>query len=358
MLQLTFFPQEVPTLPPQVVPDSLALDSLALQDSLDTIGNLSREVGETGRLILQGKWDLVWAQVYQGFAEIAVAFVPKLISAVFVFLIFYFLYRTFGTLLERMLGRSRTIDPGIRSLLLKSYRVFGLTFIFMMVLANFDINVTALLAGFSIVGVAVGFAAKDTLENFISGVTILLDKPFRVGDAIDIEGIYGTVEEITLRSTRIRTLNNEVMVMPNIQMINQRLINHTMRGILRVEIPFGIAYKEYPQEAREVVLKTAEGDPRLRPDLPPSVVVTNLNDSSVDMVLYLFLKDPKQEVPVRFEYVERVREALRRAEIEIPFPHRQLFLDEAKAFEKLNLLPPSSAPSPEPPPSPNQPSSA
>ncbi len=348
--------QQVPTLPPQVAPDSLALDSLALQDSLDTLGNLSREVGETGRLIMEGKWELVWAQVYQSSAEIAVAFVPKLISAVFVFLIFYFLYRTFGSLLERLLNRRRTIDPGIRSLLLKSYRVFGLTFIFMMVLANFDINVTALLAGFSIVGVAVGFAAKDTLENFISGVTILLDKPFRVGDAIDIEGTYGTVEEITLRSTRMRTLNNEVMVMPNIQMINQRLINHTMRGILRVEVPFGIAYKERPQEAREVVLKTAEGDPRLRPDLPPSVVVTKLNDSSVDMMLYLYLKDPKQEVPVRFEYIERVREALRRADIEIPFPHRQLFIDEAKAFEKLNLLPPAAGA--EPPTAPNPPPDA
>jgi small conductance mechanosensitive channel len=350
--------QQVPALPRQVAPDSLALDSPALRDSLDAFGNLSRDVGETGRLILEGKWELVWAQVYRGFADIAVAFVPNLISAVFVFLIFYFLYRTFGSLLGRVLSRSRTIDPGIRSLLMKSYRVFGLAFIFVMVLANFDINVTALLAGFSIVGVAVGFAAKDTLENFISGVTILLDRPFRVGDAIDIEGVYGTVEEITLRSTRIRTLNNAIMVMPNIQMINQRLVNHTMRGVLRVEIPFGIAYKEHPQAAREVVLKTAEGDPRLRPDLPPSVVVTKLNESSVDMALYLFLKDPKQEVPVRFEYVERVREALRRAGIEIPYPHRQLFIDEAKAFEKLRLPPPSTGAAPDAPTPPSPPPSA
>src|SRR5690606_28793812 len=99
------------------------------------------------------------------------------------------------------------------------YRIFAGVFIGVMVLDQFAVNVTALLAGLSIAGIAVGFAARDTLENFISGITILLDRPFRIGDNIEISEVYGSVEEITLRSTRLRTLNNEVMVMPNIQMI-------------------------------------------------------------------------------------------------------------------------------------------
>jgi len=202
------------------------------------------------------------------------------------------------------------------------------------------VNVTALLAGLSIAGIAVGFAARDTLENFISGVTILLDRPFSIGDTIQIEGVYGTVEEITLRSTRLRTLNNEVMVMPNLHMINQKLINHAMLGVVRVEVPFGIAYKEYPQAARAVVLELTEGDDRLHPDLPPSVVVTGLNNSSVDMVLRVYVKNPRDEVSVRHGYIEKVREALREADIEIPFPHLQLFIDEAKAFEGTALLRP------------------
>ncbi|MDX1532126.1 MAG: mechanosensitive ion channel, partial [Rhodothermales bacterium] len=190
---------------------------------------------------------------------------------------------------------------------------------------------------------------RDTLENFISGITILLDQPFRVGDNLVVEDTFGTVEEITLRSTRIRTLNNEVAVLPNSQMIQQKVVNHSLLGVLRVVVPFGIAYKEYPQQAREVALKTTEGDRRLHPDYPPSVVVTQLNDSSVDMELRLFLKDPKLEIPVRFEYIEKVREALRAADIEIPFPHLQLFVDEAKAFEGTRLLEPP-GPGPEGPP--------
>ncbi len=340
------YPQAAPdTL--QVAPDSLGPETAqALADSLNPISTLSREVGATGQLLIQGEWELVLRRLYEGLGELVIAFVPKVISALFVFIFFYILYRVFGSVLRRMLERSRKVDPGLQSLLIKSYRVVALSFITLMVLANFDINITALLAGFSIVGVAVGFAAKDTLENFISGVTILLDRPFRVGDRIVVEDVYGTVEEITLRSTRVRTLNNEIMVMPNIQMINQKLINHTMLGILRVEVPFGIAYKEYPEEARRVVLKLTEGDDRLHPDYPPECVVTGLNDSSVDMSLRLYLKNPLQEVQVRFEYIEKVREALREADIEIPFPHLQLFLDEAKGLREfpLFLSPPASGP--------------
>ncbi|QXD14614.1 mechanosensitive ion channel family protein [Rhodocaloribacter litoris] len=321
----------------QVAPDTLAADTSAV-DTVGAISTLSREVGETGRLLIEGKWELVLNRLYDGLGGLAVAFIPKLLSALFVFIFFYILYRIFGSILHRMLERSRKVEPGLQSLLLKSYRVVALSFITLMVLANFDINITALLAGFSIVGIAVGFAAKDTLENFISGVTILLDRPFRVGDRIVIEGIYGTVEEITLRSTRVRTLNNEILVMPNIQMINQKLINHTMLGILRVEIPFGIAYKEYPEEARKVVLRLTEGDDRLHPNYPPECVVTGLGDSSVDMSLRLYLKNPLQEMQIKYEYVEKVREALRAADIEIPFPHRQLFLDEAKGLREFPLF--------------------
>jgi len=113
-----------------------------------------------------------------------------------------------------------------------------------------------------------------------------------------------------------------------------------MQKLLRVEIPFGIAYKEFPEEARRIVLSLTENDERLRPSPPSSVVVTKLNDSSVDMVLFLHPVDPTIEVPLRFEYTERIREALREADIEIPFPHLQLFVER-------DLQPPQQPPTPD-----------
>lgn len=268
----------------------------------------------------------------------------NLLPAVLTALAFWVVLRVVQGLLGRALSRARRIDAGVQQLILRAARLAVLSFAAITVFAQLGINVTALVAGLGIAGIALGFAARDTLENFISGITILLDQPFRIGDNVEVQDTFGTVQEITLRSTRIRTLNNEVAVLPNAQMIQQKLINHSLLGVLRVVVPFGIAYKEYPQEARQIVLQTTEDDARLHPDFPPSVVVTAMNESSVDMELRLFLKDPKLAVPVRFEYLERVREALRGADIEIPFPHLQLFVDEAKAFADAPFM------RPEPPP--------
>lgn len=331
-------PQESPLQAAQQAVDTLAAQQHTTADTTGAITTLRREVGEAGRLLIEGEWTLFWTRLYGGLADMIVSLVPKLLLALFVFVLFYALYRIFFTVLQRFLHGSKRVDRGLENLLLKTFKVVGTLFIALMVLDQLNVNIATLLTAFGIAGIALGFAARDTLENYISGITILLDKPFRIGDNIQIEEIYGTVEEITLRSTRLRTLNHEYMVMPNSQMINQKLVNHTILGIIRVDVPFGIAYKEYPQQAREAVLKTAEGDQRLHPDYKPDVVVTKLNDSSVDMALRLYLTNPKLEVPVRFEYIEKVREALREADIEIPFPHLQLFVDEAKALEDSFIM--------------------
>lgn len=329
---------------PTPLADSLAADS-ARADTSDAIGQITENIQETGRAIREGRFD----EVYEKLSTALVDFVvDDLLPAVLTLILFWLVFRGVANLLERVLRRSRRVNLGVRQLLMKSFRLIFLAFGAIIVLDMLGMNVGALIAGLGIAGIALGFAARDTLENFISGITILLDQPFRVGDNVEIEGTFGAVQEITLRSTRIRTLNNEVAVLPNAHMIQQKVINHTLLNVLRVVVPFGIAYKEYPQQAREVVLALTEGDERLHPDYAPQVVVTKMNDSSVDLELRVFLKDPKLEVPVRFEYLEKVREALREADIEIPFPHMQLFIDEAQAFQDAPFMQPGSGADPKP----------
>ena len=324
-------------MPSQILP----ADTVVVVDTSDTtsaIMTIGREIDQAGRLMIEGEWDLFWTEFYTGLAELVLNALPKILGAILVFLVFYGIYRVLRSVIARLLRRSRRVDPGVERLLMKTYRVIGISVVLLMVVAQLGVNVAALLTAFGIAGIAIGFAARDTLENFISGITILMDKPFRIGDNVEVDGVFGTVDEITLRSTRIRTLNSEYMVMPNSQMINQKLINHTILGTVRVEVPFGIAYKEFPSEAREVVLKLTQGDPRLHPDFLPDVVVTELADSSVNLSLRLYLSNPKLEMPVKWEYTEKIREALRAADIEIPFPHRQLFIDEAKGLQGTRLL--------------------
>ena len=322
--------------------DSLAADTTGA-DTSDAVSRITQNIEETGRALREGRFEDVYDQLSAALIHFVV---DGLIPAVLTLLLVYVAYIALNRVLGGVLRRSRRVDLGVEQLVMKAFRLVMISFAAILVLDQLGMNVAALIAGLGIAGIALGFAARDTLENFISGITILLDQPFRVGDNVVIEDTFGTVQEITLRSTRIRTLNNEVAVLPNAHMIQQKVINHTLLGVLRVVIPFGIAYKEYPQQAREAVLKTTEGDNRLHPDYPPSVVVTKMNDSSVDMDLRLFLKDPQLEIPVRFDYLERVREALREADIEIPFPHLQLFIDEAQAFRDAPFMQPGSGAQP------------
>ncbi|MFP4228895.1 MAG: mechanosensitive ion channel family protein [Salinivenus sp.] len=329
--------------PQQAVPSDTTAGSTADTTAMDqAVNQFNNAFGHALQLFLNGNWGALYDHLTNGVLHLTGLFLERGLQALAAFVLLYIIYRLLATALFRVLDQSPSIEPGLQSVLLKTFRVVTFIFIGTIVLDQLGLNVTVLIGGLSIAGVIAGFAARDSLENFISGVTILVDKPFRVGDYIEIGDEYGEVDEITLRSTRVRTVRNEIMVLPNSQMITQELINHSKRGILRVDIPFGIAYKEHPEAARQVVLPLTADDDRIFREPSPSVVVTSMSDSSVDMSYRFYIREPSKEVPIRWEYTEKVREALREADIEIPFPHRQLFLDEAKALENTPLLRPPS----------------
>lgn len=320
-------------LPRAVQQDTTSSTADSLNTSLDRIGE---GVTNTGRLMLEGEWGLVWEQVLSGLTNLFISSVPNFISAIFVGAFFYGVYRLLRRVIRGVLRRSRGVDRGLEAIVMKTFRVLGWGFIILLVLSQLGINLSALIAGLGIAGLAVGFAAKDSLENFISGLTILLDRPFKVGDWVTVGNYFGRVANITLRSTRLETPNRQTVVFPSVHMVTHAVINHSARGVLRVDIPFGIAYKERIEDAREAVLSLLDdSDDRLAPDWDHSVVATGLNESSVDLELRLFLRDAGDQIAVRLEYTEKIRNALRDAGIEIPFPHLQLFIDGADAPIKI-----------------------
>ena len=330
-----------PQSPAQQLPpsqDTTATDTTAVDQAVDQFSNA---FSEAFRLLLAGNWEGLYDHLTDGALYLSGLFAERGLQALAALLLLYAIYRVLYLPLERALDRSDSIGLGLQSLLLKTFRVVTFFFIGTVVLDQLGVNIAVLIGGIGIAGIVAGFAARDSLENFIAGVTVLVDKPFGVGDYIKVDDQYGQVDEITLRSTRLRTVRNRIMVLPNTEMIKEKVMNHTKRNVLRLDIPFGIAYKERPDEAREVLLPIVEDDDRILSDPSPTAVVTEMDDSSVNMLLRFYLRDPSQEVPMRWEYTEKVRETLRDADIEIPFPHRQLFLDEAEAFEGTDLLAPT-----------------
>ncbi|MEM7049770.1 MAG: mechanosensitive ion channel family protein [Acidobacteriota bacterium] len=252
---------------------------------------------------------------------------PDLLLATLLMLVFYVIYQVVSRILCGILRRTQA-DPALQGIVgrLTKYAILGIGLV--MAAGQIGLNIGSLLAGLGVAGLAVGLAAQETLSNLMAGITILWDRPFRSGDRVTIADTYGEVLEIGLRSTRLRTVQNRDAIFPNRDVINQKIINHTLSPELRLDIPIGIAYKEDTRRAREVLLAALEDFPRRHQRRPPEIAVVGLGDSAVDLELRLWLSDPHLERRAEIELVELAKIALDEAGIEIPFPQRTLHLGD------------------------------
>ncbi len=260
----------------------------------------------------------------------AVSSLPRIGAAILVFLVFWGLFRVTRAPLGALLRRSGLHEKLVELVVGSIYRYVLLIMGLVMAADQMGINVAAALAGLGVAGIAVGFAAQDSLANIIAGFTIFMDKPFVVGDFITTEGQYGTVSNITLRTTRIRTPRNSWVILPNKTIIDSILENHSKNGELRVEVPVGIAYKEDIPTARTVLLAAVQGLPEVLDAPEPDVVVSGLGGSSVDLMVRVWISNAQSERGVEAGVVEACKLALDAANIEIPFPHLQLFVENVE----------------------------
>ncbi|MDZ7704163.1 MAG: mechanosensitive ion channel family protein [Trueperaceae bacterium] len=256
-------------------------------------------------------------------------------AAVLAFL-FYLGWIIGGRLLNNFLQRYQ-LDASLEQLVRNIYSVLLVTFAVTTVLAQLGVQVFTVVASLGVVGIAVGFAAQDTLSNFIAGITLLLERPFKIGDWVEISGYVGRVRSISLRTTRLSTRDNVLTSIPNAQVLSNRIANYSGGGPLRVRIPVGIAYKESAKAARKVMLPILEEHRLVMDTRRPEVRMTSLGASSVDLELHYWL-EPEQigvQPKISADLLEQCKEALDDAGIEIPFPHLQLFIDEAKGLAPL-----------------------
>ncbi|MCA9838966.1 MAG: mechanosensitive ion channel family protein [Trueperaceae bacterium] len=235
----------------------------------------------------------------------------------------------------------RGLDPSLIQLFVNISSVVIITFAFTTVLAQFGINVFSIITALGVVGIAVGFAAQETLSNFIAGITLLVERPFRIGDWINTHDRIGKVQAINLRTTRLMTRDNEVVVIPNATVTSSDIINFTAGGPLRIRCGIGIAYKENIKRARDLLLPLLTEQDLILKSPAPSVRVKELADSSVnlEMVYWIAPATIDKEPSLTYALLEEAKITLDDAGIEIPFPHLQLFVDEAKGLERLFLKP-------------------
>lgn len=303
------------------------LPLLTLQSAPETTAPAERAT-EPGVLELLGD-PSAWVQR-------ALDVAPAVARAALVLLLFWGLFRVARPALRKVLGRAQ-LDESLIALLVDSLLKWSLLLVgLVMAIGQLGFDVTAAIAGLGVAGLAVGLAAQDAIANGIGGITIFLDKPFKVGDWITTGEVTGTVAEIRLRTTRIRTVQNTYLVVPNKHIVDSTIVNRTMYGEVRVDIPVGVAYREDVRAARRVLLAALEGQELILPGRS-EVVLESLGDSSVNLSLRVWVDEPSKEPRAHVACLEAGKLALDAAGIQIPYPHLQLFLErlEEPAVEGL-----------------------
>lgn len=266
--------------------------------------------------------DLV-LQVFSQMLTRLMAHLPYLLLGFVVFLFFLIVARLVKRILK-VAGRQTRLDKTLADLLGRIASAFTIIFgLFVAAVIIFPTFAPGdLIAGLGITSVAIGFAFKDVLQNFFAGVLILWRRPFVVGDEIRVGNYEGTVEEITTRSTRVRTYDGERAVLPNGDVYTNAVLVRTAYNNRRIRLTIGIGYNDSIERARAVihdVLKKTDG---VLNEPGPLVFLSELAPSSVNFTIFFWTNSRQANVlTVIDKAITGIKEALDEAKIDIPYPH-------------------------------------
>ncbi len=261
-----------------------------------------------------------FVQYFQDSLPTVLDFCMKVIIAVIVLLIGKRVIRFVMKLIHNSLEKSK-LELGIQQHLEKMIRVLFYCVLILIVLGKFGITASSVIAIVGSVGLSIGLALQGTLSNFASGVLILLLHPFKVGDYIkeDTSGNEGTVSEIQLIYTKLVTLDNKVIVVPNSNLTTASLTNLTQQDKRRVDIKVGISYHADIRQVKDIFARVVEEEPQLLEEEPVKIFVDELAESSVVIGVMVWVKT-EDYWAVKWRLTENLKYALDDNNIEIPFP--------------------------------------
>ena len=183
----------------------------------------------------------------------------------------------------------------------------------------------------SALSVGIGFGLQHIVNNFISGILILFERPFRIGDWIVINGHEGIVRKINIRSTELETFDKAQIIIPNADIISGALTNWTLHDSMgRLTINFGVGYASDLKKVLELTLETTRDDDRILDDPAASVVVTSVDDTSIGIQLRCYVGDISKRVLVKSDLIMKIHKIFQENGIEIPFPQRVITMQNGK----------------------------
>ncbi|QBY02149.1 mechanosensitive ion channel family protein [Rhodophyticola sp. CCM32] len=226
--------------------------------------------------------------------------------------------------------RHQALDDTLFTFLGNIARYVILAFAGMFILNTFGVQTTSLIAAIGAAGIAIGLALQGTLSNLAAGIMIILFRPFKNGDFVEVAGQMGTVRDISLNMTELASLSNVQVLIPNSEVWGNQIRNYSTYPTRRAEWEFGVGYGADLAEAERIIRETIMSDARSHTEPEPFVQVNTLNSSSVDFLVRVWV-DAAEFFAYQADMKRKVKEALDAGGVDIPFPTRTLIYEKAGA---------------------------
>jgi small conductance mechanosensitive channel len=263
------------------------------------------------------------------FNEVVQPWSYKLLIAIIVFVVGRFLVQGIMVMVRGVMTRANT-DEILINFVSSILKMLLMLVVAVAALDQLDVDTTSLVALVGAAGLAVGLALKDSLQNFAAGVMLVMFRPFKAGDFVEIAGISGVVEKITIFSTVVRTGDNKEVIVPNGAIYSGTIVNYSARNTRRIDLVVGVDYSSDVREVKRVLEGILQSHPKVLKDPEPVVALVELGDSSVNFNFRPWVATDDYW-GVRAELLEQVKLTLDEKGIGIPFPQMDVHVHKESA---------------------------
>ena len=268
----------------------------------------------------------------QQWTELALSYGVQLLTAIAIFVIGRWVAKAITGILRKAMRRAKADDMLVGFLGNIAYGLL-LTFIVIAALSQLGIETTSLAAILAAAGLAIGLALQGSLSNFAAGVMLIIFRPFGKGDYVEAAGTAGSVHDINIFTTTLKTPDNKTVIIPNSSVTGGNITNYSAESRRRVDLVFGIGYNDDIKKAKKVLEQIVENDERVLKEPAPLVAVSELADSSVNFVVRPWV-NTADYWDVYWDITETVKETFDKEGISIPFPQQDVYMHDIAALNK------------------------
>jgi small-conductance mechanosensitive channel len=262
--------------------------------------------------------------------------ISHLVVAAFAILLSLVASRIIRLTLRKQVLDKLHIDKGLEYALLRFIHYIILIIGVYIGLKTINVPLGAIVGLFAVIGVGIGFGLQNLASNFISGIILLLERPVKVGDRLEVNNVWGDVKRINLRTTLIETPDNIAIIVPNSKLLENEVINYSYGDSkIRLHIPVGIAYGSDCEKASEIMIRVAMENRRVLKNPAPKTWFREFGDSSLNFLLLCWIPDAVEKFDVISELNHAIDKGFRQNGIEIPFPQRDLHLRSSGATVRI-----------------------